>query len=91
MTPSQAAWLRGAYGALGTGIASGLVIYMAMLGQDEMSRFDRLEIAALNAGIAALGYLGFRGGVEGRMDQARDERGAVNTSDVGQPRPGSNL
>lgn len=86
MTPQTAAMIRGAYGAIGTLLSSALVVYLSLLGQDGLSRADRIETALLTGGVAGLGYLGFRGGIEGRMDQARDDAGKVNDGDVGVPR-----
>lgn len=77
--------LRGLYLALGTFLAAAVTSYLALRG--DLPRADAIEVSILTGLIPALGALGFRVGVEGRSDAARDKDGDVLPGDVG-VRPG---
>lgn len=74
-TPLGTAVLRGLYNALCTGAVAFLTCYATT---------DDVKASLIVGGIAALGALGFRGGVEGGLDALRDARGQVLPGDVGQ-------
>ncbi len=70
----KAAILRGIYNALGMFGATFLTTMLTT---------DSLRDAFIIAGIAFFASLGFRAGVEGGYDSARDKRGDVKPADVG--------
>jgi hypothetical protein len=80
-TPLGAAILRGTWLAIGTGAAAALTLYQMLGNVDTDAALagvqvspDRAEQALIAGLIAGLAALGFRGGIEGGMDQARRNR-----------------
>lgn len=69
----QTAILRGFYQALG----SGTLVFLITWGTT-----DQLKGPIIGGCVAALGALGFRGGVEGSLDAQRQKNGDVKPSDV---------
>lgn len=74
----RAALIRGLYNALGTFFVTFLTAYATT---------DDVRASAITGAIAALGVLGFRGGVEGLHDSRRQKTGNVKPSDVGPNHP----
>ena len=75
--------LRGIYNFIGTSLAAALSTYIATGAViDSVSRSDKIESAAIIGLISGLAALGFRSGVEGSYDAARQRDGDVKTSDV---------
>ncbi len=69
-----ASTIRGAYGALVTGLLTLLLTYQTA---------GDWTVAGVAAGVSALSYLAARGGVEGVVDSRREAIGAISSSDVG--------
>lgn len=65
--------LRGLYTAILSGLAAGVTAYATT---------DDEKGAILTGVIAALAALGFRGGIEGTFDSARQDASDVRPSDV---------
>lgn len=74
MDQITAATLRGLYGAVLTGLLTLLTSYQTT---------DSWTESGVAAGVAALGYLIVRGGIEGIVDGRRNAVGAVTPADVG--------
>ena len=79
LTPQfRVALIRGSYNAVGSGLFVALMTWATT---------DSLKTIAIAAGTAALGVLGFRGGLEGAIDSSRAAQGRVSAADVGQQAP----
>ncbi len=69
----QTAILRSFYQALGSGASVFLITWATT---------DELKGPIIAGAVAALAALGFRGGIEGTFDKARNDAGKVRPSDV---------
>lgn len=76
--------LRGAYNFVGTAMTAGITCYLAMQGVvgDTVSTGDIREVSVLTGLLGGLAALGFRGGVEGFVDNRRQNKNDVKPSDV---------